>query len=86
MTPEARSFIVKCFCRPMTSVEVSYCANNLFDLGDIKLTADAVRKIWNEERESNPVIRQIEEEFGERPIRGFPQNDHMRMAESLVAV
>lgn len=86
MTPEARAFIVKCFCRPMTSVEVAYCANNLFDLGGIKMTADAVRKIWNEERQTNTAIQQIEDQFGERPVKGFPQNDHMRMAENLVAV
>lgn len=86
MTPEARSFIVKCFCRPMTSVEVSYCVNTLFDLPGPKITADQVRRIWDKERETNPAIQQLEDQFGERPVRGFPANDHMRMAENLVAV
>ena len=86
MTPEARTYIIKCFCRPMTSVEVAYCTNNLFDLGDVKITADTVRKIWNEERRTNTIIRQLEDQFGERPVRGFWANDHVRMAERLVAV
>jgi len=45
-----------------------------------------VHRIWNEERKTNTAIQKLEEQFGDRPMKGFPANDHMRMAENLVAV
>jgi len=86
MTPEVRAFVVRSFCRQMTAVEVAYCANNLFDVHGSPIDAAAVRKIWNAERGSNTVIRQLEEQFGERPARGFDPCEHTRLAEQLVVV
>jgi hypothetical protein len=86
MTPEARSFIIKCFCRPVTAAEVSYCVNKLFDLNGDTINSARVHRIWNEERKTNTAIQKLEEQFGDRPMKGFPANDHMRMAENLVAV
>ena len=84
MTPEARAFIVKCFFGKVTAYEVAWMVNDLFDLAGHKVTASAVRDVWEAERDTNIVIRQFEERNGERPMRGYLQSDHTRMAERLV--
>lgn len=85
MTPEARRFILKCFCRPLTAVEVACLVNRLVLRTDPIVSAADVRRVWNAERETNPVMRGLEDQFGERPVRGFAQCEHTRLAEGLVA-
>lgn len=86
MTPEARAFIVKCFFGKVSAFEVAWMVNDLFDLHGEKVSAPEVRKIWDGERETNAVIRQFEERFGHRPVNGFRQDDHARVAERLVTI
>lgn len=85
MTPEARAFIIKQFCRQVSAVDVAYLANSLFTL-EWKVTAEAVQNIWREERETNVVLRELESKLGERPVKGFVPCEHARLAERLAAV
>lgn len=84
MTPEARTFILKCFCRQVSAVEAAYCVNRMFDLEATICAAD-VSRMWDEHRETHPAMRALEDKFGERPPRGFAQCEHTRLAEELVS-
>lgn len=86
MTPEARNFIVKCFFGKVTATEVAYAVNNTKANAGAKINRDHVRAVWDEERESNSVIRLFEEKHGERPVNGYAQTDETRALERLVAV
>ena len=84
MTPEARTFILKCFCRQMSAVEVATIVNSLHRCEHV-ISAAQIRRIWNDEIENNVVMRQLVDRFGERPPRGYAACEHTRLAEDLVA-
>ena len=85
MTPEARTFILKCFCGQVSAVEVALAVNkSSYRAGD-KITAAQVRDLWEAECETNSVLRQLVDRFGERPVRGYARCEHVIVAEGLVA-
>lgn len=84
MTPAARAFIVRCFCRNCSAGQTAYCVNEMFKL-DHKVTTETVNRIWDQERSCNVVIRDLEAKLGERPRKGYVPCEHARMAEGLVA-
>lgn len=86
MTKEARTFILKCFCKPLSAVETAYLVNRIAPRGQPVISAAEIRRIWRTEAETNIVLRNLEDMFGERPARGYAACEHTRLAEGLVAV
>ena len=85
MTPEARTFILKCFCGQVSAVEVADVVNKTTLKSRDNVTAAQVREIWSEASETNPVFRELVDRFGERPVRGYARCEHVIVAEGLVA-
>lgn len=85
MTPEARTFILKCFCGQVSAVEVAQVVNKTMPKVKGKVTPDQVRAMWEEAAETHPIIRALVDQLGERPPRGYAACEHTRLAEELVA-
>lgn len=79
-----RKAVISLYAEPRTAWEVAYAINYhyglTFDCAQ-RLTASKVERIWNEEREHNTVMRNL----GERPAKGFPPSDVVKLAKRLLA-
>lgn len=70
-----RSEIIKQYLTPGTAEQIAYALNYYWrtkkDPFITPLKARDVQRIWDEEVESNVLLRQL----GERPLRGFSESD-----------
>lgn len=83
MTPATRAYIAKSIMLDFTAEEVAFCACARFNVqGRIK--ASDVETIWNEECESNLILREIVNKLGDRPSKGWPKCEVTALAERLV--
>lgn len=75
MSTIPRSVVVKQYLTPGTAEQIAYALNyhwrKKINAFVTPLKAREVQRIWDEEYETNPIMR----EMGERPINGFSESD-----------